>query len=1099
MTGRFAVNSRRADSVGPIDPERFRNPAPDSRPVALWFLNGTLTTELIDAQLAELRSAGIMGAVLFPYQGSAGYPATSPAYLSEGWFAMVEHALREAKRTGMVVWLFDDEFFPSGRGGGVVVRGDAVTAARPGARPSRLVQLERRCAGPADLRLDDIPRKPAPEGLGVEDGWIRFEADGICLVDGGSGWQDYTLAFTAALAPGPDGGQVGWTVRARDRENCTAWSLRSGNPATLRRIEIEHGTASATSDTALRVIIEPDHEYHLEVEVRDGTVTTRIDGVVVDRAPGSRTSAGGVGFFRELPTHRARIRNIRVLADHGVVLHRQDCDADGLARGFGSPTRQDDVECVVALRQRNGAAVLADAVDVTADLATGTWRVPPGEWSIRYYVRSDPRWIEPFREFMAAYESTDYVDPLNPVAVDELIDATYEEYHRRFGWAFGDVLRGFWNDEPIFAVRWPQCSRHVLWSPGLGRSIVRTGAVLSQTLPALFDDFGAQGDLARSGYWRAISARLADTYYRKLGDWAASRDVSMTSNPFGDGCGPATSLPLGGNLLRNNHYFQVPGCDTVHPTMAPDTQVRAQALVARHASSSAHQQGRRRVLVENMGAYGPGVAPRDVQFINAAFAVRGANLSVLHAFHLDRDPARYRHKPPLDPSNPWWPHMARLADWIGRVAEANQGLVALQTAVIHSQRSAEVSQPVDWRCTMAAYERFAAGGGYASPIDRALHDTVVALEDQQVDLDLLDDSCLDDDTAPVRVEVLDGRLRVGEQSYRLVVLPTVPYLSLEAAQLLTRFVRAGGHLIAVRPLPARESRGRDADLTLQLRELFTAAPRTGAEAGAGGIATVVGSVGELAHHVRDLGVAAARLDPPAADVRILRRTRDGDAVYLVFNEGSGVVRTGATFPSRGVPQVWDPWTGRPEQSVRWTSESDGTRVDLVLERSQLVVVIFPSADRGDLLVGDAGGPDVPPPHGPGPAVRTIDLDGAWRLRFSGDQSWHRRDLGSWSDIAPGHSGTGEYAYDITLPAGAFGPQFRVELDLGEVREVADVRINGDPVGAVLCPPYRLDASGHFRDGVNTLSVTVTNTPANAMGEPLESGLLGPVAVRIYAV
>jgi hypothetical protein len=73
---------------------------------------------------------------------------------------------------------------------------------------------------------------------------------------------------------------------------------------------------------------------------------------------------------------------------------------------------------------------------------------------------------------------------------------------------------------------------------------------------------------------------------------------------------------------------------------------------------------------------------------------------------------------------------------------------------------------------------------------------------------------------------------------------------------------------------------------------------------------------------------------------------------------------------------------------------------------------------------------------------------------------------------------------------------RAELDLGEVREVAEVRVNGTHVATLLWPPYRADLTGHLRPGDNTLSVVVTNTPANAMGESLASGLLGPVTATL---
>jgi len=48
------------------------------------------------------------------------------------------------------------------------------------------------------------------------------------------------------------------------------------------------------------------------------------------------------------------------------------------------------------------------------------------------------------------------------------------------------------------------------------------------------------------------------------------------------------------------------------------------------------------------------------------------------------------------------------------------------------------------------------------------------------------------------------------------------------------------------------------------------------------------------------------------------------------------------------------------------------------------------------------------------------------------------------------------------------------LDLGEVKDVATVIVNGEEAGRVWMPPYRVDISRQVRPGVNTLEVVVAN-------------------------
>jgi hypothetical protein len=89
------------------------------------------------------------------------------------------------------------------------------------------------------------------------------------------------------------------------------------------------------------------------------------------------------------------------------------------------------------------------------------------------------------------------------------------------------------------------------------------------------------------------------------------------------------------------------------------------------------------------------------------------------------------------------------------------------------------------------------------------------------------------------------------------------------------------------------------------------------------------------------------------------------------------------------------------------------------------------------------------------------------------------------------------------------------LDLGNVRELAEVEVNGKSCGIVWCPPFRVDISGAVKSGENKLQIEVVNFwPNRIIGDtslpaaerltktnirkltaktPLEpAGLLGPV-------
>jgi hypothetical protein len=108
-----------------------------------------------------------------------------------------------------------------------------------------------------------------------------------------------------------------------------------------------------------------------------------------------------------------------------------------------------------------------------------------------------------------------------------------------------------------------------------------------------------------------------------------------------------------------------------------------------------------------------------------------------------------------------------------------------------------------------------------------------------------------------------------------------------------------------------------------------------------------------------------------------------------------------------------------------------------------------------------------------------------------------------------------YSRTLTIKASELPESGRVWLDLGEVKELASVKINGKMLGTAWKAPYRLDITGTLHAGANSLEISVTNlwvnrligdvqpgatkkytfttsAPYKADDPLLPSGLLGPV-------
>jgi hypothetical protein len=396
----------------------------------------------------------------------------------------------------------------------------------------------------------------------------------------------------------------------------------------------------------------------------------------------------------------------------------------------------------------------------------------------------------------------------------------------------------------------------------------------------------------------------------------------------------------------------------------------------------------------------------------------------------------------------------------------------------------------------------------------------------QLDFDYVNERQLAGDPdlgAPLRAH--GGELRVHENAYRTLVWPRTTTMQLEALETVEAFVRGGGALVAVGALPVREAEGRDAELRARVEALFgtdPADPSASEQRFGRGTAVFRPSRDGLAAAVRALAEPDVRLTPATPDVRA-RHVRRGDQhAFLLTNTSGREVRTEASLAHAGVPELWWPETGRTGRAVSFRADGDRTVVPLALDPYESVWVVFRGggggvphvtasnldveaidgrnvravAERpGDYYVAARKGHQA---YGAEVTVRDpldpLALGGDWELEL-GDETV-TRPLGSWTDLDPRFSGSGRYTKRFDVPAGFLGEGRRVRLDLGQVDEIAEVRLNGRAVGTRVWAPYELDVTDALRPGENTLEVVVTNTQANAFeGRAVTSGLSGPVALR----
>jgi len=246
----------------------------------------------------------------------------------------------------------------------------------------------------------------------------------------------------------------------------------------------------------------------------------------------------------------------------------------------------------------------------------------------------------------------------------------------------------------------------------------------------------------------------------------------------------------------------------------------------------------------------------------------------------------------------------------------------------------------------------------------------------------------------------------------------------------------------------------------------------------------------------------------------VHRQLDDVDFYWVNNRDNGKEELEASFRITGrTAEIWHPETGKTEQAS-YTIENGITRVPLHLESNDAVFVVFRNK------TGEKSRTVARPQE-----TQLAAIEGPWNISFQemrgAPATATFEKLSAWNENSDAgikyFSGTGTYTTKLSAPADWFNEDIRLWIDLGSVKELAEVIINGKSMGIVWKTPFRVDITEGLKQGENSIEIKVTNLWVNRLigdkqpGEgqkytyttmpfyradsPLKpSGLLGPVQV-----
>ncbi len=249
------------------------------------------------------------------------------------------------------------------------------------------------------------------------------------------------------------------------------------------------------------------------------------------------------------------------------------------------------------------------------------------------------------------------------------------------------------------------------------------------------------------------------------------------------------------------------------------------------------------------------------------------------------------------------------------------------------------------------------------------------------------------------------------------------------------------------------------------------------------------------------------------DLQFVHRKLAVGDIYFVDNRSDQPSVVDATFRLAGrVPELWHPEDGSIEPASYKIAQGR-TTVPLRLEAWGTTFVVF---RKSTSKLAEA----VPPVT----ETKLAEVTGPWTIHFQSGRgapdSITLDRLSDWSQNTDPRvkyfSGAGAYIKNIQAAPEWFRKGARLWIDLGDVKNLAIVEVNGKNIGEVWHPPYRIDVTSALKPGENQITVTVVNSwvnrligdqqpgatkftfadvkPYKANSPPLPSGLIGPVTL-----
>lgn len=217
----------------------------------------------------------------------------------------------------------------------------------------------------------------------------------------------------------------------------------------------------------------------------------------------------------------------------------------------------------------------------------------------------------------------------------------------------------------------------------------------------------------------------------------------------------------------------------------------------------------------------------------------------------------------------------------------------------------------------------------------------------------------------------------------------------------------------------------------------------------------------------------------------IHRKNGDDEIYFVINRTNKQETSDFTFRVSGKqPEIWNAVTGEIRQAGDFVATDRSTTLSLEFDKFESWFIVF----RKPISIGTMEKTKSNFPK----LTELIDLGDAWKVTFDllwgGPGNVEFPKLINWinstEDGIKYYSGKATYRKDFDLNSKIKGEVKaehkgeRLFLDLGNVKNVAEVRLNGKNLGILWCAPWRVEITNSVKPTGNSLEIDIINLWAN---------------------